>query len=268
MKYALRMFLLLALILLVASLPIINNWLSGYMRNSKESIKERDILDDSYLDKKLDDYISRNIDKIVDNIQDNLIKNRLALKEKETKDNIEKHKNELHNLFYPHFGNENSNVIVIEFFDYSCVYCKRIKNDVQQLINDGKIKYIFRDIPILGKYSFKAAQSALAIYFIDSSKYLDFHNSLLSCNDELSDIVILNIVESIGVNKNDFYKSMEKHKDKINQMIYDSKLLAKKLSIEGTPSLIIGNSLFVGATDLNILRDKVDELNSLNKTLS
>lgn len=67
-------------------------------------------------------------------------------------------------------------------------------------------------------------------------------------------------MKNIGINENDFNNSMKNNADKIEQMINNSKLLVRDLGVGGTPFLIIGDSLFVGKTDLNILRKKVNEL--------
>nr|WP_245970193.1 DsbA family protein [Wolbachia endosymbiont of Bemisia tabaci] len=95
---------------------------------------------------------------------------------------------------------------------------------------------------------------------MDKEKYLDFHYAALDHRGEFSDETILGIVKNIGVNENDFNNSMKNNADKIEQMINNSKLLVRDLGVGGTPFLIIGDSLFVGKTDLNILRKKVDGL--------
>lgn len=245
-----RISFLLVLALLIASLPMIYNWFS--------SRKIAD-LDEDYIDRKLDNYINNNIDKIVETIRE---KSQHAARDNMVKNKISQYKEKIFDLTYPYFGSKESNVIAVGFFDYACGYCKLIKNDIKQLINDGKVKYIFRDAPILGNNSLRAARSALAVYFINKEKYLDFHYAALNHRGEFSDSDILNIVQSIGINENDFYNSMKNNADKINQMINNSKTLVRDLGVGGTPFLILGDSLFVGATDLNVLRSKVDELSS------
>ncbi|MBD0391533.1 DsbA family protein [Wolbachia endosymbiont of Pentalonia nigronervosa] len=247
-----RVLLLLVLIIIIASLPIINNWLS----NSRKAA-----LDDDYISKELDSYIDRNLDKIIENIQE---KSKYATRDNMFKNKISQYKDEIFDLTYPCFGNESSHIIAVGFFDYSCGYCKAIKDDIKQLIDDGKIKYIFRDTPILGDGSLKAAKSALAVYFIDKKKYFAFHHAALSYKEEFSDDSILSIIQNIGISKSDFNKSMKNNMSKIEQMINNSRLLVRNLGIGGTPFLIIGDSLFVGATDLSILRKKVDELSNNN----
>ncbi len=241
---------LLILIIVIASLPVINNWLSYHNQT----------LNDDYICERLDNYISRNFDKIIKILREESIKSNYAARDNATKGKILQYENKIFDLAYPYLGNENSNIIAVGFFDYSCGYCKAIKDDIKQLINDGKIKYIFRDTPILGNNSLKAAKSALAVYFIDKGKYFDFHYAILDHKGEFSDENILDIVKSIGINEDNFNNSMKNNAGKIEQMINDSKFLVRELGAGGTPFLIIGDSLFIGATDLDVLRKKVDEL--------
>lgn len=243
-----RTLLLLIFIIIVASLPVINNWLSG--------TKEIE-LSDEYVGRKLDSYINKNIDKIIEKIKE---ESEYAARNSAVKNKISKYKNEIFDLTYPYFGNKDSNIIAVGFFDYSCGYCRVMKDDVKQLIDDGKIKYIFRDTPILGSGSLRAAKSALAVYFIDKEKYFAFHQAALSYKEEFSDDNILNIILSIGISEDDFRNSMKSNMQKIEQMINDSRLLVSNLGVGGTPFLIVGDSLFVGVTDLNTIRKKVDEL--------
>lgn len=243
---------LLIFILTVASLPVINNWLSHRSQT----------LNDDYIGERLDNYISKNFDRVLKALQEESAKNSYA---NATKNKISQHKNEIFDSTYPYSGNENSNIIAVGFSDYSCGYCKAIKNDIKQLINDGKVKYIFRDAPILGKNSLKAAKGALATYFVNKEKYLDFHYAALDHRGEFSNESILDIVKNIGINEDDFNNSIKNNADKIEQMINNSKLLVSELGVGGTPFLIIGDSLFVGTTDLSVLRKKVDELSRKEK---
>lgn len=247
-----RISFLLILIIVIASLPIINNWLSSRSQ----------VMSDDYIGERLDNYISKNFDKVVKTFQDQSNKSNQTARDNVAKSKISQYKNEIFDLTYPHSGNKNGSVIVVGFFDYSCGYCKTIKNDIKQLINDGKVKYIFRDAPMLGDNSLKVAKSALAVHFIDKEKYFDFHYAALNHKGAFSDSDILDIAQSIGINEDDFNNSMKNSADKIGEMINSSKLLVRDLGVGGVPFLIIGDSLFVGATDLSVLRRKVDELSN------
>ncbi|WP_339045637.1 DsbA family protein [Candidatus Mesenet endosymbiont of Agriotes lineatus] len=250
----LRILLLLGIIVGVASLPIVSD---RFFTQNKKS------LDKESVEKIVDDYISDNPSKILDSIIrwqiDNEKKNNEA-RSSEVKEQIKVYKNELLDFSYPTVGSKDSRIVVVEFFDYACGYCKKMKDDVKQLIAGGTVKYVFRDLPILGDNSLRATRAALAVHFIDSSKYLDFYDAALSYNDPLTDDAIYEIVKSIGIDNHDFDNSLNKNADKIDVMIGKSRKLANDLGINGIPVTIIGDSLFSGAVGYDVLYKKINEL--------
>ncbi|TNY46951.1 DsbA family protein, partial [Streptococcus pyogenes] len=63
----------------------------------------------------------------------------------------------------PVLGNLEGDVTVVEFFDYNCPYCRRVKPEVRPLIEDDpNIRLVYREWPILGDGSVFAAKAALA----------------------------------------------------------------------------------------------------------
>ena len=63
----------------------------------------------------------------------------------------------------PILGNPEGDVTIVEFFDYNCPYCKRVKPEVQALMaSDPNIRLVYREWPILGDGSVFAARAALA----------------------------------------------------------------------------------------------------------
>lgn len=59
-------------------------------------------------------------------------------------------------------GNPEADVVVVEFFDYACGYCRRMAGDIERLVaEDSKVKIVFREFPILGPGSVEAARTAL-----------------------------------------------------------------------------------------------------------
>ena len=52
----------------------------------------------------------------------------------------------------PIAGNPNGDVVIVEFNDYQCPYCKRTHQAVKSVVGaDGKVKLIYKDLPILGE---------------------------------------------------------------------------------------------------------------------
>src|SRR5438128_9523991 len=60
-------------------------------------------------------------------------------------------------------GNPTGDVVIVDFNDYQCPYCKRAHQAVKSVTSaDGKVKIIYKDLPILGEASRIAALAALA----------------------------------------------------------------------------------------------------------
>ena len=65
-------------------------------------------------------------------------------------------------------GNPEGDVTLVEFFDYSCGYCKRALPDIVSLLNtDPKLKVVLKAFPILGPGSAAAARVAVAVRMQD-----------------------------------------------------------------------------------------------------
>src|SRR5438045_6982748 len=75
----------------------------------------------------------------------------------------------------PIAGNPDGDVTIVEFSDYQCPYCKRAHAAVNSVVSaDGKVKVVYKDLPILGEASRIAALAALASRA--QGKHLAFHN--------------------------------------------------------------------------------------------
>ncbi len=63
----------------------------------------------------------------------------------------------------PVWGNPKGDVTIVEFFDYNCPYCKKVFPSVKKLIaDDGNIRVVMKELPVLGPNSEYAAKAALA----------------------------------------------------------------------------------------------------------
>ncbi|MGC1347436.1 MAG: thioredoxin domain-containing protein, partial [Methyloceanibacter sp.] len=58
-------------------------------------------------------------------------------------------------------GNPNGDVSVVEFFDYNCPFCRHALHAVVKLIDDdGKVRLVLKELPILSDDSVAAAKLA------------------------------------------------------------------------------------------------------------
>lgn len=154
----------------------------------------------------------------------------------------------------PVLGNPDGDVTLVEFLDYQCGYCKRMLEEIFALIDeDANLRIVFKELPILGPASVTAAQAALASR--EQGLYGEFHRALMSYRGRLSDDLIFQLAEDVGLDVDRLRRDMES--DAIQAHIAGNLALAQSLGIRGTPAFIIGDEVIPGAVGGDALRELI-----------
>jgi protein-disulfide isomerase len=150
-------------------------------------------------------------------------------------------------------GNPNGDVTIVEFFDYKCGYCRKIVPELSQLIKqDGNIRLVLKEFPILSRDSEMAARAAVAS--VKQGKYWDFHIALMSA-DEITQESVMAIAKGVGINTVKLAADMAAPSS--SDVISRNHELAQKLGIEATPTFYIGDTPYSGALPLSELKAAV-----------
>jgi protein-disulfide isomerase len=150
-------------------------------------------------------------------------------------------------------GNPKGDVTIVEFFDYRCGYCRKVRKDLVDLLNqDGNIRLVLKEMPILSAESQIAAQAAIAS--TAQGKYWDYHMALLAAED-LDEARIFEIAKSVGIDVARLKVDMGN--PKVMQRLRDTQKLAQALGIDATPTFFIGDEPFSGAQTLQEMKDAV-----------
>ena len=202
------------------------------------------------------DYILKNPEVLMRAIQTYQIKMQAA-KHKQAKKNLTSLTSELsHNPGSPVIGNPAGDVTIVEFFDYSCGYCKRVFPTIQALLKeDGNIRYVLKELPILGPDSLFASQAALAVWNTTPKKYLPFHAALMASRGRLNAEKIFAIADELGLNKIIITKSRKN--ELVNNELNKNAELSERLEITGTPAFVIGDQLSPGAIGMQEIKRMV-----------
>jgi len=201
------------------------------------------------------EYIMQNPELIIKSVEK--LRQIAEKEEKNKEDYLEKNFNSLANeMDIPWQGNKDAKVVLVEFVDYNCGYCKKSMEAITEILkNNNIIKISFRDYPILSPTSTIAAQAALAANA--QNKYFDFHANLMNYVGNLTENKIFEIAKESGLNINKLKEHMLD--PKITSVLKRNKELAQNLGIRGTPTFLINGKLYAGALDLNRLNFLIDE---------
>lgn len=157
----------------------------------------------------------------------------------------------------PVLANADGDVTIVEFFDYNCPYCRRVKPTIESLIEaDPDIRIVYREWPILGEGSVFAARAALASR--EQGLYEDFHWALMGMTGRAEERSVLMIAREVGLDIEQLRVDMEAAD--VQEHIDTSMRLAELLGVTGTPAFIIGDNLIAGAVEQDILQQAVDEV--------
>lgn len=155
-------------------------------------------------------------------------------------------------------GNPNGDVTLVEFFDYSCGYCKRALADTNALLaTDPKLKIVLKEFPILGPGSVDAAHVAVAVRMEDpkGEKYLAFHRELLSEAGHADKDRALAAAKDQGLDTSRIEQDMTS--PEVQTTIEESIKLSSQLGLSGTPSYVIGAHVLQGAVGLARLQSEI-----------
>lgn len=198
------------------------------------------------------DYISQNPDIVMTAFQagmENKQKEETAKIEKLVIENKDKIFNDPKT---PVGGNPEGTESLVVFMDPYCGYCKKFHGEIDGILKTNKdVKITFIDIPIMGPGSIVAVKAMLAAK--EQGKYEQLQKAIFSADKHLSKKEILKVATSLGIDSKQLEKDMKSKG--IQEQIDRNSVLAKTLGINGTPTLIVGESKvvpgFVGAEEVN-----------------
>jgi protein-disulfide isomerase len=154
----------------------------------------------------------------------------------------------------PVLGNPDGDVTVVEFFDYNCPYCKRAMPEIDALLaQDGQIRLVLREWPILSEGSALAARAALAAR--KQGKYPEMHDALMNLRGKLEADTVMRIAGEVGLDLEKLKADMQS--PEVEEHIATSMRLADALGFNGTPAFIVGDQLIPGFVEKAQLAEAV-----------
>ena len=145
----------------------------------------------------------------------------------------------------PLLGNPNAPITLVEFGDYQCHFCNVYFQDtehkiVENFVNTGKVKILFKDFIIIGPDSASAAHFAHCAG--EQDKFWEYHNILYNNwagenNGWASNNNLIQFANEIGLDMNELKKCNNENRYK--SLIESSNSDARSLGLTGTPAFFV-----------------------------
>ncbi len=147
-------------------------------------------------------------------------------------------------------GNPEGDITIVEFLDYRCGYCKKAFPEVEQLIaQDGNIRIIIKEFPILGDASTLASSFAIAVKDIaGDAAYKNIHDALMAFNGDVSETALRRLSDTFGYDTAAIFDRMAS--PEVAAVINDNRLLGQAMQITGTPTFVVQDQMLRGYVPL------------------
>ena len=139
----------------------------------------------------------------------------------------------------PVAGNAAGDITIVEYFDYQCPYCRKLEPELRQVVqDDGKVRLVLKDWPILGPVSVTAARMALAGKYQD--KFIQAHDALIGVNSKLTEARIRQLLAGAGIDVDRLDRDLAANATTIDSILARNNDQATAFDFRGTPSFIVG----------------------------
>jgi len=172
-------------------------------------------------------------------------------------------------------GNPNADIIIVEYSDFECPYCKIFHNTMNELMyeygRNGKVAWIFRHFPLesIHKDAKGSAIASECVYRLGGNeKFWSYSNNLFASSTEiLNKDNLEKIATEIGIDKEKYNACINSPEimTKINADIADGKLIYENDPNFGTPySFVITKdgiqTKVIGAQPLLKMKELINKL--------
>jgi len=157
----------------------------------------------------------------------------------------------------PSKGPESARVVLIEFSDFECPYCRVAVRQVEALMKlyPKDIRLFYKQFPLsMHPHAHMAAAASLAA--AQQGKFWEMHDQLFAHSRELSPERILLIAKDIGLDVDRFRADLRTGKldDAVNKDMMDG----EKAGVQGTPAFFINGKLYNGAMDVSAVKPLIE----------
>ncbi len=158
-------------------------------------------------------------------------------------------------------GDDNAKVTIVEFSDYQCPFCKRVRPTIWRLVDEykGKVRYVFMDFPLSFHNNAKKAAEA-AHCAGDQGKYFEFNRKIFDNQEKISVDDLKGYAKQLQLDTKKFDKCLDsgEHTKDVEESIKKG----SSVGVSGTPAYFINGIMLSGAMPYESFKEIIDsELN-------
>ena len=157
-------------------------------------------------------------------------------------------------------GKEDAAIVVVEYSDFQCPYCKKYSDGTRRQIADqygDKVRMVFKHYPLEQMHPHAMTAAIAAQCARREGRFWDIHDRFFSQPDVLDVDSVVAIGKSLGLS--DRYAECvigEETRAEVEQDIRD----ATEVGVSGTPTLMVNGEFMVGAQSVSAFRSMFEKV--------
>jgi protein-disulfide isomerase len=161
---------------------------------------------------------------------------------------------------YPSLGPADAKIVIVEFSDFQCPYCRRFHEDTYQALlkaYPGQIRFVYRNFPLPPSMHPDAMSAAVAsLCANDQNAYWAYHDKLFS-SDTLGEETYIQYATDLGLNVEEFTACLSSGKH--DEFIKQDTDFSSNLGVQSTPTFFVNGLAIVGAQPLSSFTQIIDK---------
>ena len=161
----------------------------------------------------------------------------------------------------PALGEDNAPVVIVEFSDFQCPFCKRFRDQTfdqikTKYIDTGKVKFVYRDYPL--SFHPQAKPSALAAECADDQgKFWEYHDKIFENQASLSDSNYKAWASELGLDTEKFNGCLDsaEHSAEVDEDFKEG----SSYGVTGTPGFLVNGIPVKGAQPYSVFEQLIEK---------
>ncbi len=177
----------------------------------------------------------------------------------------------------PYIGERDADVVLAYWSDFQCPYCKAVEighpqiptepalpRIIEEYVNTGKVKIVFKDYAFLGEDSTIAALYGRAVWDLFPNKYYEWREAMYDAQDEEhggfgNEATILTLTRGIsGIDADALKARVASNRSEYQRQIDEDREEGTRFGIQGTPGFITGTTMIPGAVPFDQFKSALD----------
>ena len=160
---------------------------------------------------------------------------------------------------YPSLGPEDAKIVIVEFSDFQCPYCRRFHDDTYQALLDaypGQIRFVYRNLPLTSLHPNAMPAAIASLCANDQNEYWGFHEKLFS-SEILDEATYIQYATDLGLDVETFTACLTSGNH--DEFIKQDMDFSLGLGVQSTPTFFVNGFAIVGAQPLSSFQRIIDK---------